>query len=270
MIALTEKEFKQLTEFIQTNYGINLTEKKVLVEGRLQNVLIELGFSNFSDYFDYIFADRTGGAITILLNKLTTNHTLFLREIEHFYYFRDKVLPFLASKVSDRDLRIWSAGCSTGEEPYTLAMIIADYFGFQKEQWNSKILATDISQKVLDIASRGIYGEEQVASIPDLWKRCYFKKNAAGKYAVADPVKNQVIFRRFNLITPDYPFKKKFHVIFCKNVMIYFNNQTKTELVHKLYEITEPGGYLFVGLSESLTREMIKYKYVMPAIYRKE
>jgi chemotaxis protein methyltransferase CheR len=270
MISLTESEFKQLTGFVQNNYGINLTEKKGLVEGRLQNVLIEQGFNNFDDYFHYVLSDDTGEAITTFINKLTTNHTYFLREVEHFKYFRDKVLLYLVSVLTGRDLRIWSAGCSTGEEPYILAMIMVDYFGFQKHLWDSKILATDISQKALDIAAKGSFTEEQTTAIPFPWKRSYFKKNADGKYIVTDQIKDQVIFRRYNLVTPVFPFKKKFHVIFCKNVMIYFNLQTKQELVNRLYEITEPGGYLFIGLSESLNCDLTQYKYLLPGIYRKE
>lgn len=270
MISLTDDEFKQLAWFVQNNYGINLTEKRVLVEGRLQNVLIKHGFDNFSDYFNYVLADQTGAAITEFMNKLTTNHTYFLREDNHFYFFRDKILPDLASKLTDQDLRIWSAGCSTGEEPYTLAMIITDYLGPKKKLWDYKILATDISQKVLDIASKGIYSEEQAGFIPPHWKLSYFKKNTDGKYIVVDQIKGQIIFRRYNLLTPVFPFKKKFHTIFCKNVMIYFDSQTKHELVNRLYEITEPGGYLFIGLSESLNRDLTKYKYLLPSIYRKE
>ncbi len=270
MISLTEKEFFQLTGFIRGNYGINLSEKKGLLESRLQNLLTENGFSNFDDYFHYVLSDQTGEAITTLINKITTNHTYFLREIEHFIYFRDTVLPYLTSVSGERDLRIWSAGCSTGEEPYVLAMIIADYLGLNQQLWDSQILATDISQKVLDIAARGIYTEEQISTIPLHWKHCYFKKDADGKHVVKASIKDQVIFRRHNLFSPFFPFKKKFQVIFCKNVMIYFDTQTKHELVNRLYEITEPGGFLFIGLSESLNREATPYKYISPAIYRKE
>ena len=208
--------------------------------------------------------------MTTFINKLTTNHTFFLREVDHFNYFHDQVLLNLVSHVTERDLRIWSAGCSTGEEPYILAMIMADYFGFHQPLWDSQILATDISQKVLDIAAKGSYSEEQTTAIPLHWKRCYFKKDAEGKYQVTDLIKDQVIFRRHNLVTPVFPFKKKFHVIFCKNVMIYFDMPTKQELVNRLYEITEPGGFLFIGLSEFLNRELTSYQYLQPGIYRKE
>lgn len=152
MISITNKEFNKLAEYINTNYGIHLKkEKKALVMGRLNNVLIKNSFRTFSEYYDYIISDTTGERITTLINKITTNHTFFMREAKHFYYFRDNVLPYLSTTIKDKDMRIWSAGCSTGEEPYTLAMLIDEYLGNEKLHWDAKILATDISSKVLDI-----------------------------------------------------------------------------------------------------------------------
>ncbi len=269
MINLKDSEFKELTEYIKKNYGINLSAKKHLIEGRLSNMLTEKGFTNFSEYIEYIFSDTSGVEITLLVNKLTTNHTFFMRESSHFDYFRDKILPSLENTVSNRDLRIWSAGCSSGEEPYTLAMILSDYFGPSKARWNTKILATDISVKVLEAAARGIYTEEAISNIPKYWKLKYFNKVDDENYQVSDEIKNEIIFRIFNLMDNEFPFKKKFHVIFCRNVMIYFDAKTKMELINKFYDITEPGGYLFIGHSESINKEETRYKYVMPAVYRK-
>jgi chemotaxis protein methyltransferase CheR len=206
-----------------------------------------------------------------LVNKLTTNHTFFAREVQHFDFFKNKTLPDLVKQCEkNRDLRIWSAGCSSGEEPYTLAMLIADYFGENRAMWDTKVLATDISTKVLNIAKAGIYQNEQLDSLPENWRRNYFKKLDKEKSSVADNIKSEVVFRIFNLMNEAFPFKKKFHVIFCRNVMIYFDSNTKTELVNKFYENTEHGGYLFIGHSESINREESRYKYVMPAVYRKE
>src|SRR5665647_267060 len=162
---LKDSEFRELTGYMKTNYGINLTEKKLLIEGRLSNMVTEKGFSNFSDYLKFVFRDASGDEISVLINKLTTNHTFFMREAEHFKYFNDTVLPYLEANSKTKDLRIWSAGCSSGEEPYIIAMIIADYFGTQRAMWNTKILATDISQKVLEIAKKGIYSGEAVNTI---------------------------------------------------------------------------------------------------------
>lgn len=271
MIDITEKEFAKLSEFIKTNYGINLKEeKKSLVIGRLYNVLMRRNFNSFSVFYDYIVADKTGDAVTLLIDKITTNHTFFMREADHFYYFRDTVLPYLAAASKEKDLRIWSAGCSTGKEPYTLAMILDEYLGNEKPKWDSKILATDISGKVLDIAQKGVYSNEEIASLPVQWRLSYFKKYDLENSILVDRIRNEVIYRRFNLMEAVFPFKRKFHVIFCRNVMIYFDSNTRDELVNKYYQCLEPGGYLFIGHSEYLNRESTRFKYIMPAVYRKE
>lgn len=270
MITITTKEFNQLSVYIKANYGINLKpEKKALVIGRLQNVLVQNGFQNFSEYYDYIIEDKTGAAVSTLLDKITTNHTFFMREVDHFYYFRDVVLPYFTQTVRDRDLRIWCAGCSSGEEPYTLAMIIDEYFGKDKYQWDSKVLATDISSKVLEEARLGVYGSHEMDTLPLKWKLNYINKLDAEKSQFNEKIRNEVIYRKFNLMEPVFPFKKKFHVIFCRNVMIYFDDNTKYELINKYYDLLETGGFLFVGHSESISRDETRFKYVQPAVYRK-
>ena len=267
---ISEIEFKQLADFVKKHFGINLVhEKKSLVVCRLFRVLAQNNFKSFSEYFDYIISDTTGNAIVTLLNKITTNHTFFMREAEHFDYFKNKVLPYLSARVRDKDLRVWSAGCSTGEEPYTLTMIMDEYFGVEKEIWNTKILATDISTNVLETAKKGEYLDEQIEMMPKQWKIRYFRKIDNKKYILIDEIRNEVIYRRFNLMDKTFPFKKKFHAIFCRNVMIYFDIKTKQELVNKFYDFTEPGGYLFIGHSESLNQIKTDFKYVMPAVYRK-
>ncbi len=269
--SISEKEFKQLAWFVKKNFGINLgLEKKNLVVGRLSNLLAQHQFQSFSDYYNHLISDPTGNAVITFLNKITTNHTFFMREPEHFDYFGKYILPYCTANVADRDLRIWSAGCSTGEEPYTLAMIIDEYFGSEKAKWNTKILATDISTHSLETAVKGEYTEEQIENIPKAWRLTYFSKTSDQKYVIADRIRNGVVFRRFNLMEEVFPFKKKFHIIFCRNVMIYFDAQTRKELVDKFYHFTEPGGYLYTGHSETLNNLDTGYQYVMPAIYRKE
>lgn len=271
MQKISEREFKQLAEYIQSNYGIHLkNEKQTMLVGRLSNVLAEKKFTSFAEYINYIAEDKTGEAAATLIEKISTNHTFFMREADHFNFFKEEVLPQLAKNQKDKDLRIWSAGCSTGEEPYTLAMIIDEFFGVNKKWWDTKILATDISNKVLAIAQDGVYSNEQIASIPALWKLNYFEKLGKEKYVLIPKIRNEVIYRKFNLMEKIFPFKKKFHVIFCRNVMIYFDNKTKIDLVKKFYDITEPGGYLFIGHSESLNRNETQYKYITSAVYRKE
>lgn len=269
MITLKETEFRKLTEYMKSNYGVDLSKKRNLIEGRLSNLIVEKGFENFSDYMEYVFSDISGNEVTTLINKLTTNHTYFMREVEHFNYFKHTVLPYLKSNCKDNDLRIWSAGCSSGEEPYTLSMILKDYFGNDNIYWNTKVLATDISANALQAARNGIYSSEAVSNMPNSWKLSYFEKIDTENYQISSEIKNEVIFRTFNLMDAKFPFKKKFHVIFCRNVMIYFDSKTKLELINKFYDITEPGGYLFIGHSESISKPDTKYNYVMPAVYRK-
>jgi chemotaxis protein methyltransferase CheR len=271
MLTITEKEFKQLAEYIKANYGIHLkAEKQSLLLGRLSNVLLQAGFTNFTDYYKYIVSDKSGSAAVAMVDKITTNHTYFMREPDHFYYFRDIVLPYLSKTVKDKDIRIWCAACSSGEESYTLAMVLDEFFGKEKKLWDTKILATDISNKVLDIAKKGVYSTQNIAPLPFNWKVNYFQTYDSENSILIDKIRNEVIYRRFNLMDTSFPFKRKFHTIFCRNAMIYFDIQTKTELVNRFYEILEYGGYLFIGHSESLNRETTHFKYVRPAVYRKE
>ena len=271
MVTITNKEFAQMSSYIKANYGIYLKEeKRTLLTGRLQNVLAQAGFNNFTDYFSYIVADKTGNAVIALVDQITTNHTFFMRESDHFYFFRDTVLPYLEKTVKNHDLRIWCAASSSGEEPYTLAMIVDEFFGKEKLYWDSKILATDISSKVLNIAKDGVYGKERISPLPATWKMNYLKKVGADNYQITEKIKNEVIYRKFNLMDTVFPFKKKFHVIFCRNVMIYFDNDTKENLINKLYDCMEYGGFLFIGHAESINRDSSDFKYIQPAVYRKE
>lgn len=270
LITINQKEFNQLTAFIKANYGIHLkAEKEALVMGRLQNVLIQNGIKSFTEYYEYLITDKTGIAVSTLLDKITTNHTFFMREAEHFNYFRDVALPYLEKKVMDRDLRIWCAGCSSGEEPYTLAMILDEYCEKNKLYWDKKILATDISNKVLEEAKKGEYTNKEVETLPAKWKISYINRKDTEYSVFCDKIRNEVLFRKFNLMETVFPFKKKFHVIFCRNVMIYFDERTRTNLVNKFCNLLEPGGYLFIGHSEALNREKTSLKYIMPAVYRK-
>jgi len=201
MKPITEKEFNQVVNFIKSKYGVNLSNKKALVIGRLQNYVEQSGFNSFSEYLEVVMSDKTGSAITTLINKVTTNHTYFMREPDHFNFFQNAVLPYLEkTESSKKDLRIWSAGCSTGEEPYTIAMIIDEYFGTEKSLWNSVMLATDISTKVLETACNGIYPNESIEVLPQKWKNTYFKKINEEKSSISDKIKKEVVFKKFNLM----------------------------------------------------------------------
>lgn len=269
-MEIKEKEFEKLSSYIRKNFGINLTDrKKVLVTARLHNTIEELGFSSFEEYYEYVIADKSGNAVSELINKISTNHTFFYREEKHFDFLQTTVLPYLYNReLGSRDIRIWSAGCSSGDEPYTIAMVLQEYFK-NKPGWNKQILATDISLKALEKARLGIYNDDQISKLPKHWKSQYFKRMDKDTLHVENNIKSEVIFRRFNLMN-EFPFKKKFHVIFCRNVMIYFNNETKNKLIQKFYDNLEPGGYLFIGHSETIERSTTKFKFIKPSIYRKE
>ena len=270
MEDITEREFTELVGFVKQNYGINLLQKKTLVCGRLNNYIVQSGFHSFSEYFCHVKSDRTGKAGIILVNKLTTNHTYFLREPQHFEILERVILPYFSTIESKRkDLRVWSAGCSTGEEPYTLAMLISSYFGAEKCGWDTKILATDISTAALEKAQKAVYPSNQLEKLPDSWRSKYFHKVDAECSGVKETIRQEVIFRRFNLMNEIFPFKKKFHLIFCRNVMIYFDAETKEKLISRFYDYMEPGGYLFIGHSESINRHESKYQIVAPTVYRK-
>lgn len=271
MVAIQEKEFREFAAYIKRHYGIHFKdEKKTLVAGRLNNMLASMNITSLAEYLEYVEADKTGAAASAMLDKITTNYTFFMREPAHFYYFRDKVLPYLVKTVGDRDLRIWSAACSSGEEPYTLAMLIDEFFGAEKQAWDTKILATDISSAVLATARAGIYAKEKLTDIPEAWRKKYFKEYDEERCILTEKIRDEVIFSNINLNGPAFPFRRGMHVIFCRNVMIYFDSDTKDRLVERLYDATEPGGFLFIGHSEGLNRETMRYKYVMPAVYRKE
>lgn len=267
---LTDSEFIRLAEYIKRNYGISLSrEKKELLNARLANALIQSGFKSYTEFIDKLLGDKSGELTAMLVNKITTNHTYFMREKEHFYFFRDEVLPYLEKTVTDRDLRIWCAACSSGEEAYTLAIILNEYFGRDILHWDTKVLATDISEQVLREAVTGIYSADRLSVLPPEWRSKFFTRINQDSYRIVDQIKSNVIYRKFNLIERNYPFKKKFHVIFCRNVMIYFDNETKAWLVNRLYDILEQGGYLFIGHSEFIAKEQSRFRYVMPAVYRK-
>lgn len=270
MVEITDEEFRQLADYIHKYCGINLKgEKKALVNGRLQNILYRYNMQSFTEYFTYLTQNSSESEITEMIDKLTTNHTFFMREAEHFRFYERDVLPKLKKTVTDRDMRIWCAACSTGEEAYTLAIINNEFLGGEKFWWDTKVLATDISVSALETAKRGVYTKEDMAPLPDKWKMEYFYRQEAEQWEVKDSLKKEVIFRRFNLMEEVYPFKKKFHVIFCRNVMIYFDQTDKNKLIQRLQSNLAEGGYLFIGHSEAISKEDTGLQYVIPSVYRK-
>lgn len=268
-IKITDDEFTRLVSYLHDNYGIDLHRKRVLIEGRLGNDLEKRGYKNYSDYFKDVMNDRTGTEIVVLLNRLTTNHTYFMREEEHYQFMRELLLPELVAAKKEKSVYIWSAGCSSGEEPYTTQMLLQEFFGRSADVWDTRILATDLSTKVLVKAQQGIYHKDSMKLLPDEWKSRYFQQCGNECYAVKDSVKKKVIFKMFNLMESIPYNKHKFDLIFCRNVMIYFDQQTKTELTNRFFDVLAPGGYLFIGHAESIPRDRTSWEYVRSAIYRK-
>ena len=267
---MTEEEFFRIYRLLKERYGIDMERKKEIVQGRLENYIHINGFHNYSEYLYALSADKTGKLEQELVNILTTNHTFFMREFEHFEYLKRVVLPQLRIREEKRkDLCIWCGAASTGQEPYMLAMLLKEFFGLEHDKWDTKVLATDIATEALNHAIRGIYDKEQIENLPDAWKRRFLKSVENGdKFEITKEIKDEVLFRRLNLMD-DFPFKRKMHIVFLRNVMIYFDKETKEELIAKVYEAMEPGGYLFVGRTETIDRSSTPFQMIQPSIFRK-
>jgi len=267
MISLSDQEFAEITAYMKNNYGIDLHKKRQLIESRMHSVLLKKGMTSFTDYFSLIKSNDST-EISQLINKLTTNHTYFYREPTHFDFMRDVFLPRQMVKNTSKDIRIWSAGCSSGEEAFTAIMVMHDYFGSERSKWDYTILATDISTAVLNAAKTNVYDPDGLKNMPNGWLSRYFQQTKEGAYILSRDVSDQVVFRTFNLMDR-FEYKKPYDLIFCRNVMIYFDLETKTNLVNKFYDALKPGGYLFIGHSESVQHGRTKFQYVQPSIYQK-
>lgn len=269
-MVMTEEEFRRIYQFMKNKYGIDMSQKKEIVNGRLENYVRAGKWNDFGAYMDAVETDITGELEKELVNMMTTNHTYFMREFEHLDYMHNVVLPELRRKEMDKkDLGIWCGASSTGEEPYMLAMLIREFFGLECNQWDTTILATDISTQALKHAIAGRYTGEQIQKIPESWKRRFFRKIGTDDcYEVTEEIKEQVLFRQFNLMEP-FPFRRKMHIVYLRNVMIYFDGSTKKQLIKKVCDVMEPGGYLFIGRTETIDREDIPLQMIQPSIFQK-
>lgn len=266
-LTISDQDFKRMVDFVRGNYGIDLRQKRQLITSRLGGVVKSRGFNDFKGYVDYLLSRGNEDDINQLLGKLTTNYTYFMRETESFDYFKSTILPHIMEMHQrDKILSIWSAGCASGEEPYNITMYLLDYLGTQAAAWDTRLLATDLSNDALAKAQKGVY--ELPETLPKKWKLEYFTPASGGGFSVAPKVKKNVIFRQFNLMDP-IRFRRKFDVIFCRNVMIYFDLPTKKSLVERFYEATNPGGYLIISLSENLTPDA-PYRRVATSIFQKK
>ena len=274
LMAITDNEFLRFKRIVYNHFGINLTDdKRTLVVGRMQKYLQQNKYENFADYLDNLDENPTPSALSELINRISTNHTFFYRECEHFKFMNSTALPNidgLMNQQNSNDLRVWCAAAATGEEPYTLAITLKEYYGSGYNKLDAGLLATDISMEALKTAQAGVYSADDLDKVPVEIKKRYFKELSNGTYSVTNELKKEIKFKCFNLMSEVFPFKKQFHIIFCRNVMIYFDKRTRDILTKKLYDSTAPGGYLFIGHSETLGRDDCPYEYVKPAIYRKQ
>ncbi len=256
---LSEKEYRLLADFIYEKSGIDLGDsKQQLVKTRLQKRIRKLGLESFKEYYDYVIKQKSGDELTELLDAISTNYTFFFRERDHFDFLSKKGIDQIIQKKQkngSRKLRVWCAAASTGEEPYTILITLMEKIK-NLGGWDFKMLATDISTKVLKKCQVGVYQKKQLEELSPLLRDKYFDavvEDNEKKYMIKEEVKSLISFRRFNLITSKFPFKGKFDIIFCRNVMIYFDRPTQESLNLKMLNAMEPQGFYFIAHSETLS-----------------
>jgi len=273
-LDLTEAEFKQVSDLVYAHCGINLHDgKKELVRARLAKMLRLRNFTRFSDYLQFVKSDETGTEFSDLIDSLSTNLTSFFRENQHFQFLVENILPRIIKKKTlsnQRKIRCWSAGCSSGEEPYSIAITLLENVP-DVNRWDVKILATDISTSSLEKAKKGLYSQSRIDPVPIAQRTKYLtvQKNKGQKvYQTNQSLRNTIVFKYLNLMQ-EWPIKPPLDFIFCRNVMIYFDKPTQEKLINRYWNMLDSGGILFTGHSESLTGITHKFKYVRPTIYMK-
>jgi chemotaxis protein methyltransferase CheR len=271
--SISARDYARLCKLIYAEAGINLgTEKKTMLEGRIKRRLKALSLHAFSDYCDYLFEKKgLQEEITHLIDVVTTNKTDFFREPGHFDYLVGKALPELAERTAGRNFVIWSAGCSTGEEPYTMGIVLSEYAATHPG-FRFRILASDISNIVLGKAELGVYTNDIIAPVAPLLRRKYFMRSrqpGSEQVRVVPELRRSVDFRRLNFMDADYGMSEKVDAIFCRNVIIYFDRPTQERILQKLSSYLLPGGFMFVGHAETLHDMNLPLVPVAPALYRR-
>lgn len=269
---MSEKDFSRFSQFIYSEVGIKLpASKKTMIEARLQKRIRLLGFENHSEYITFLFSDKGMREELInLIDVVTTNTTEFFREPQHFDMLNKNILPEWHANLGNQPLRVWSAGCSTGMEPYTLAIVLSEY-ARSKQNFSFRILATDISTKVLQEAAKGVYEEERILPVPKHLKQKYFlrsKDRTKRLVRVVPELRRMIEFKRLNFME-NFSMPQLKHVIFCRNVVIYFDKPTQQKLFTKLCRCLNPGGYLFIGHSESLAGMELPLLQTAPTVYKR-
>lgn len=271
MIEINDKEFKQISTLVYDRFGINLTEKKkALVRGRLNKLILSLDFTTFTEYYDYVTEEKEGQRLLDMVDKISTNHSYFFRESDHFTYLKETVLPMICESPrigNDKKLRIWCAGCANGQEAYTIAIVLSEFFSSAHCELKPAILATDISISALENAVNGFYTDDGISGIPDNLRKKYFNMNKDGSGTAKKELKDMILFKRLNFMNQTFPFKNKFDIVFCRNVMIYFDTATKENLVNKFHRYMLEKSWLFIGHSETLGRQNSNFRYIKPSTY---
>lgn len=269
-VKLHPEEFALFRKYIYEKVGISLSDQKTtLVKGRLNKRLNHLGLKSFRDYYDYLVSDLSGEELSFFVSAISTNVTSFFREGAQWKWLESYLPAFIASK-KEKKIRIWSAGCSSGEEPYTILMFLQHHLS-DFERWDIKILATDISSKVLTHAMRGAYDPKAVEGLSkEIIARSFeAKKTEEGMYQIRSSLREKILFRKYNLVTDPFFFKNRFDMIFCRNVMIYFDDVTRHELIGRFTTLLPRGAPLFLGSSESLTTHRESLKLLGSSIYQR-
>ena len=273
--VLTDKIFNKLGSFIQNEYGIKMPPvKKIMLQSRLQKRLKLLGHDSFDAYCDFLFSPNGKVEIVEMINAVSTNKTDFFREPAHFDYLTEHILPKLRDPFSDSTtpmFNVWSAGCSTGEEPYTLAMVLMDY-ALQMRNFQFKIMATDISTRVLAHAKKAIYTERSIAPVPVSLRKKYImrsKDRSKEQIRMHPVIREKVTFQRLNFMDDTFNLPQKFDIIFCRNVVIYFDLETQAKLFRKFARQLRSNGFLFIGHSETLNGLNLPFRAVFPTVYQK-
>ncbi len=275
--TLKKSDFNRLSSFIESEFGIKMPAvKKTMLESRLMKRLRQLKINDYKEYCDYLFsAEGRQEEIPHFINKVTTNKTDFFREPDHFSRLSQNILPSLLNQSGNniRQLRIWSAGCSSGEEAYTLAMVISEFASRNpKIRFNFSILATDISDNVLSMGKNAVYHTSQIDPIPLALRKKYLLKSRDYKkpiVKIAPEIRDKVTFRKLNLMDKDFGIEQNIHIAFCRNVIIYFNKETQEAILGKIISRLVPGGYLFQGHSESTQGMRLPVEPVFPTVFRK-
>ena len=273
VFPLSDADYSFVASLLYSRFGIQLgKQKRVLVAGRLTKRVRQLGLNSFHEYFDYLRADSSGNELSEFINRLTTNHSFFYREKDHYEFLKANVFPAIKKRLA-RDpryqTRMWSAGCAAGEEVYTLALVLRDFFGSAADSADFGLLATDISLAALKLAQEGRYASQKLSELPPGLRTANFREVEPDLFEVSQEIRRMVLFKRLNLMADTYPLKNTFDVIFCRNVMIYFDQVSRARLVQAFHRFVKPGGYLFIGHSETILRADCPFEYVSPAIYKK-